>query len=52
MKYGTEKEKEQVKDKIPLGVFQDIEKPGFFELHEDLVERLTQKEVKPKGAKK
>ncbi len=52
MKYGTEEEKDQVKHKIPLGVFQDIQKPGFFELYEKLVERLQTKSDKPKGAKK
>src|SRR4030042_1630746 len=31
IKYGTEKEKENVKNMFPIGVFQDIEKPGFFE---------------------
>ena len=52
MKYGSEKEKEQVKDKIPLGVFQNIEKPGFFESYEKLVDRLKEKEAKSKGGKK
>jgi len=52
MKYGTEEEKVQVKDKIQLGVFQDIQKSGFFESYEKLVNRLTEKETKTKGAKK
>ena len=49
---GREKEKEQVKEKIPLGVFQDIQKPGFFEAYEQLVDRLKEKESKAKEAKK
>ncbi len=52
MKYGTEEEKAQVKDKIQLGVFQDIQKSGFFESYEKLVNRLKEKETKAKGAKK
>ena len=52
MKYGSEKEKEQVKDKIQLGVFQDIKKSGFFEAYDKLVDRLKEKETKSKGAKK
>ena len=52
MKYGTEEEKEQVKDKIQLGVFQNIEKPGFFEAYEQLVNRLKEKEAKTKEGKK
>jgi len=52
MKYGTEEEKAQVKDKIPLGVFQDIQKPGFFEQYESLVNRLKEKETKAKEGKK
>ena len=52
MTYGTEEEKEKVKDKIPLGVFQDIEKAGFFVSYERLVNRLKEKETKTKGAKK
>ncbi len=50
MTYGTEEEKEQVKNKITLGVFQDIQKPGFFEAYEQLVDRLYIKETK--GGKK
>ena len=41
-----------MKDKMTLGVFQDIEKAGFFESYEKLVNRLKEKETKPKGAKK
>ena len=50
MEYGTDEEKEKIKNKIQLGVFQDIEKPGFFEQYEKLVERLQTK--KDKGMKK
>jgi len=46
MNYGSEKEKEEVKDMIPVGVFQDLEKPGFFEQYEKLVERLNGKKIK------
>ena len=55
MNYGTEKEKEQIKDKMQIGVFQDIQKSGFFEEYEKLVERLQLKEKKSdkvKGGKK
>jgi len=50
MKYGTDEEKEKIKNKIQCGVFQDIEKSGFFEQYEKLVERLQEKRVK--GGKK
>jgi len=50
MKYGTDEEKEKTKNKIQCGVFQDIEKPGFFEQYGKLVERLQEKQVK--GGKK
>ena len=55
MNYGTEKEKEKIKDKMQIGVFQDIQKSGFFEEYEKLVDRLQSKERKPdkpKGGKK
>jgi hypothetical protein len=55
MTYGNEKEKEQIKDKMQIGVFQDIQKSGFFEEYEKLVERLQIKGKKPdklKGDKK
>jgi 2-oxoglutarate ferredoxin oxidoreductase subunit beta len=52
MKYGTDKEKEEVKDKMQIGVFQNIQKPGFFESYEKLVDRLKEKETKTKEAKK
>jgi hypothetical protein len=52
MKYGKEEEKNAIKDKMRIGVFQDIQKPGFFEQYEKLVERLAEKESKAKGGKK
>jgi 2-oxoglutarate ferredoxin oxidoreductase subunit beta len=51
MSYGTEKEKEEVKNMFPIGVFQDIEKPGFFEQYEKLVGRLMEKDKKQISAK-
>ena len=50
MNYGTDKEKEEIKHKMQIGVFQDINKPGFFEEYEKLVERLYIKDAK--GGKK
>jgi len=50
MNYGTEKEKDKVKNKMQIGVFQDIQKSGFFEQYEKLVERLQVKH--DKGGKK
>ena len=47
MNYGNEKEKDEIKDMFPIGVFQNIEKPGFFERYEKLVNRLMGKEKKP-----
>lgn len=52
MQYGTEEEKKKVKHKFQIGVFQDLQKPGFFELYGNLVNRLQIKETKPKGGKK
>lgn len=50
MNYGTEEEKEQVKGKMQIGVFQNVDKPGFFEEHEKLVRRLMEKDdAKRKG---
>jgi hypothetical protein len=51
MEYGTEKEKEEIKNMFPIGVFQDIEKPGFFEQYEKLVNRLIEKDKKPMAQK-
>ena len=52
MKYGTEEEKDQVKQKFQVGVFQDIQKPGFFESYEKLLMRLKEKEAKAKEGKR
>ena len=52
MKYGSEKEKEEIKDMFPIGVFQDIEKPGLFERYEKLVEQVMGKNQKSAGKKK
>lgn len=52
MKYGTEEEKNEVKQKFQIGVFQDIQKSGFFESYEKLVDRLKEKEAKAKEGKK
>ena len=41
MNYGTEEEKKQTRNMFPIGVFQDFDKPGFFEEYEKLVNRLT-----------
>ncbi|MFO7677656.1 MAG: 2-oxoacid:ferredoxin oxidoreductase subunit beta [Thermoplasmatota archaeon] len=46
MNYGTNQEKEKVKNKMQIGVFQDIQKPGFFELYEDLLNRFLEKPSK------
>jgi len=40
MNYGTEEEKKQTRNMFPIGVFQDFDKPGFFEEYEKLVNRL------------
>jgi len=40
MNYGTEEEKKQIRHMFPIGVFQDFDKPGFFEEYEKLVNRL------------
>lgn len=40
MNYGTEEEKNQTRNMFPIGVFQDFDKPGFFEEYEKLVNRL------------
>ena len=46
MKYGSDEEKEKIKNKMQIGVFQDIQKAGFFEQYEKLVNRLQEKQVK------
>ena len=47
MNYGTDEEKEKTKLMFPVGVFQDLDKPGFFGEYEKLVNRLMKKDTKP-----
>jgi len=47
MMYGTEEEKNQVKQMIQVGVFQNIEKPEFFTEYHKLLERIADKGGKP-----
>jgi len=42
MKYGSEEEKERVSKMIKIGVFQDIEKPEYFEEYYKLIDRLKE----------
>ena len=51
MAYGDDLEKEQIKKMIQIGVFQDIEKPEFFEKYEDLVNRVMKKPETPSSKK-
>jgi 2-oxoglutarate ferredoxin oxidoreductase subunit beta len=51
MEYGTDNEKNEIRYKFPIGVFQDLQKPGFFEQYEKLVERLIPKKEKKTEAK-
>lgn len=44
MNYGTDAEKEEIKGKFKIGVFQNEKKAGFFEEHDKLVERLMAKD--------
>ena len=46
MNYGSEKEKEEIKNMFPIGVFQDLNNPGFFEQYEKLVDRVMGREPK------
>ena len=46
MNYGSEKEKDEIKNMFPIGVFQNINKPGFFEAYENLVNRVISKDSK------
>lgn len=47
MMYGTEEEKNRVKQLMQIGVFQNIDKPEFFSEYEKLVMRLQKKTEKP-----
>ncbi|MBI5001412.1 MAG: 2-oxoacid:ferredoxin oxidoreductase subunit beta [Euryarchaeota archaeon] len=49
MDYGTEEEKEAVRGKFQVGVFQNVQKPGFFEEYDKLVQRIIAKEDERKG---
>jgi len=49
IKYGSEEEKKEVKQKFQIGVFQDIQKPGFFELYKDMMNKLQEKKTKSTG---
>jgi 2-oxoglutarate ferredoxin oxidoreductase subunit beta len=42
MKYGDEEEKKKVKNKMQIGVFQDIEKAEFFDEYNKLVKTLME----------
>ena len=42
MKYGSEEEKERASKMIKIGVFQDIEKPEYFEEYYKLIDRLKE----------
>ncbi|HID73848.1 MAG TPA: 2-oxoacid:ferredoxin oxidoreductase subunit beta [Thermoplasmata archaeon] len=42
MNYGTDEEKEAVRGMILIGVFQHLERPGFFDEYEKLVRRLME----------
>jgi 2-oxoglutarate ferredoxin oxidoreductase subunit beta len=46
MKYGDEEEKKRVKNKMQIGVFQDIEKAEFCDEYGKLVKRLMEKDSK------
>jgi len=42
MKYGSDEEKERASKMIKIGVFQDIEKPEYFEEYYKLIDRLKE----------
>ena len=44
MDYGTEEEKVAAKGKFKIGVFQNVEKKGFFEAYEKLVKGLMERD--------
>jgi 2-oxoglutarate ferredoxin oxidoreductase subunit beta len=41
MAYGTDEEKKDAETKYQIGVFQNLEKPGFFRAYKDQVDRLV-----------
>ena len=51
MTYGDDIEKEKIKKMIQIGVFQDIEKPEFFEKYANLVSRVMGKTETPSSKK-
>jgi 2-oxoglutarate ferredoxin oxidoreductase subunit beta len=51
MAYGDDLEKERTKKMIQIGVFQDIEKPEFFEKYDNLVNRVMGKPETPSSKK-
>jgi len=51
MTYGDDLEKERIKNMIQIGVFQDIEKPEFFEKYANLVNRVMGKPEAPSSKK-
>jgi len=51
MTYGDDIEKERIKKMIQIGVFQDIEKPEFFEKYANLVNRVMGKTETPSPKK-
>lgn len=52
MSYGTPEEKEAVKNKFQIGVFQDVDKAGFFNAYDKLVSRLIEKDDEKWGGEK
>lgn len=44
MKYGSEEEKEKVRGMIKIGVFQDIDRPEYFEEYYKLIKKLREGE--------
>ncbi|KYK30234.1 MAG: 2-oxoglutarate synthase [Candidatus Proteinoplasmatales archaeon SG8-5] len=51
MNYGTDDEKEKVKQMFQIGVFQNEVKAGFFEEYEKMVERLIERDDAKGGGK-
>jgi 2-oxoglutarate ferredoxin oxidoreductase subunit beta len=49
MNFGTENEKAGIKDKFKIGVLQNVDKPGFFEEYERLVNRVVATESEKSG---
>lgn len=47
--YGTDKEKDEINNKILIGVFQNEKKEGFFEKYEALIKQVMAKDDKKGG---